>query len=57
MFKINFIIRTIPWYVFGALIIIGIANIFLNAENSFVVITSVVSCACFTYMIFSKYSN
>jgi len=54
MLKLNSLVNSIPWYVFGALIVIGIINIFLNAENQFVVITSVVACSCFTYIIVSK---
>lgn len=54
MLKLNSFINSIPWYIFGMLIAIGVINIFLNAENQFVVITSVVACSCFTYIIVSK---
>jgi hypothetical protein len=56
MLKLNSFINSIPWYVFGMLIVIGVTNILLNAENSFVVITSIIACGCFTYIIVSKYS-
>lgn len=54
MLRINSYINTIPWYVFGILIAVGIVNIFINAEDQFVVITSVVACGCFSYIIVSK---
>lgn len=57
MFKLNSLVNSIPWYVFGVLIAIGIVNIFLNAESQFVVITSVVACGCFTYIIVSKFTE
>ncbi len=57
MLKINSLINSIPRCVFGMLIVLGIVNIFFNAEDQFVVITSAIACGCFAYVLASKYAK
>ena len=55
--RIQALIERVPWYLFGALVIFCVVNIYLNVENSRIVIFNVIGSACLAYVAFNNWER